>query len=230
MAPPFKPFSWGWPPPQIPPVPAPYLVKNERSLIALKNLRESSAISGKKDLAVCFIVLRSSGRKRCLNMCHGNSENSYGCSYLLRICFIYWANVSVSRSWVLLQGCWPRTRCLLIYQQTSANQNAVHLKNGFIWKCSREWLLWTGYASWGSLRKKPQSPTVKNIASLFKEFCQCFVTLRTESPSIFLDKSGRGRNLCRHPQQFILSMLQIQIFLRRQSNRYRSIHCVCQQM
>ena len=55
-------------------------------------------------------------------------------------------------------------------------------------------------------------------------------TLRTESPSIFLGKSGRGRNLCRHPQQFILSMLQIQIFLRRQSNRYRSIHCVCQQM
>ena len=52
-------------------------------------------------------------------------------------------------------------------------------------------------------------------------------TLRTESLSSFLDKSGRGRNLCRHPQQFILSMLQIQIFLRRQSNRYRSIHCVC---
>ena len=55
-------------------------------------------------------------------------------------------------------------------------------------------------------------------------------TLRTESPSIFLDKSGRERNLCRQPRQFILSMLQIQIFLRRQSNRYRSIHCVCQQM
>ena len=27
----------------------------------------------------------------------------------------------------------------------------------------------------------------------------------------------------------VLSMLEIQIFLRRQSNRYRSIHCVCQQ-
>ena len=52
-------------------------------------------------------------------------------------------------------------------------------------------------------------------------------TLRTESPSIFLDKSGRVRNLCRHPRQFFLSMLQIQIFLRHQSNRYRSIHCVC---
>ena len=51
-------------------------------------------------------------------------------------------------------------------------------------------------------------------------------TLRTESPSIFLDKSGRGRNLCRYPRQFILSMLEIQIFLWRQSNRYRSIHCV----
>ena len=36
-------------------------------------------------------------------------------------------------------------------------------------------------------------------------------TLRTESPSIFLDKSGRRRNLCRHPRQFILSRLQIQI-------------------
>ena len=58
-------------------------------------------------------------------------------------------------------SCWPLTRCLLIYQQTSANQNTVHLKTGFIWKFSREWLLWTGYASGGSLRKKPQSPTMK---------------------------------------------------------------------
>ena len=47
-------------------------------------------------------------------------------------------------------------------------------------------------------------------------------------PSIFLDKSGRGRNLCPHPRQFILSLLQIQIFLRCQSNRYHSIHWVCQ--
>ena len=71
-------------------------------------------------------------------------------------------------------SCWPLTRCILIYQQTGANQNTVHLKTGFIWKFSREWLLWTGYASGGSLRKKPKSPTVKywtkNIASLFKEF------------------------------------------------------------
>ena len=50
------------------------------------------------DFAVFFIVLWSYGRKICLNMCHGNSENSYGCSYLLRICFIYGTNVSVSRS------------------------------------------------------------------------------------------------------------------------------------
>ena len=58
-------------------------------------------------------------------------------------------------------SCWPLTRCFLIYQQTSADQNTVHLKSGFIWKFSREWLFWTGYASGGSLRKKPQSPTVK---------------------------------------------------------------------
>ena len=47
-----------------------------------------------------------------------------------------------------------------------------------------------------------------------------------QSPSTLLDKSRRGRNPCRHPWQFILSMLQIQIFLRLQSNRYRSIHRV----
>ena len=47
-------------------------------------------------------------------------------------------------------------------------------------------------------------------------------------PLIFLDKSRRGRNLCPHPRQFILSLLQIQIFLRCQSNRYHSIHWVCQ--
>ena len=51
----------------------------------------------KVDFAAFFIVLWSSGRKICLNMCHGNSENSHGCSYLLRISFIYGTNVSVSR-------------------------------------------------------------------------------------------------------------------------------------
>ena len=49
-------------------------------------------------------------------------------------------------------SCWPLTRCILIYQQTGANQNTVHLKTGFIWKFSWEWLLWMGYASGGSLR------------------------------------------------------------------------------
>ena len=34
-------------------------------------------------------------------------------------------------------SCWPLTRCFLIYQQTSADQNTVHLKSGFIWKFSR---------------------------------------------------------------------------------------------
>ena len=36
-------------------------------------------------------------------MCHGNSENLDGCSYLLRICSIYGTNVSMSRSWIPLQ-------------------------------------------------------------------------------------------------------------------------------
>ena len=41
------------------------------------------------DFSVLFIVLWSYSRKISFNMCHGNSENSDGCSYLLRICFIY---------------------------------------------------------------------------------------------------------------------------------------------
>ena len=55
------------------------------------------------DFAVFFIALWSYGRKICLNMCHGYSEKSDGCSYLLRICFIYRTNLSVSWSWIPLQ-------------------------------------------------------------------------------------------------------------------------------
>ena len=50
---------------------------------------DPSSAERRIDFAVFFIVLWSYGKKICLNMCHGNSENSYGCSYLLRICFIY---------------------------------------------------------------------------------------------------------------------------------------------
>ena len=80
-------------------------------------------------------------------------------SCFFRICVIYGTtNVSVLQSWISLLNCRPRTICRLIYQQTSANQNTVHVTNGLIWKFSREWLLWTGCATGGSLRKKPQSP------------------------------------------------------------------------
>ena len=52
------------------------------------------------DFAVFFIVLWSQySRKICLNMCPGNSD---GCSYLLRICFIYGTNGSVSQSTISL--------------------------------------------------------------------------------------------------------------------------------
>ena len=107
------------------------------------------------DFAVFFIVLWSYGRKICLNMCHGNSENSYGCSYLLRICFIYgkWVYRGVESLCKLLTA--NKVPFDLPNQQASANQNTVHLKTCFIWKLSWEWLLWTGYvyASGGSLRK-----------------------------------------------------------------------------
>ena len=52
-------------------------------------VNDPSSAEGRIDFAVFFIVLWSYGGKIFLNMCHGNSENSYCCSYLLRICFIY---------------------------------------------------------------------------------------------------------------------------------------------
>ena len=65
--------------------------------------------------------------------------------------------MSVSRSWIALQNKMPfdlpTNECKAKY--------CHHLKTCFIWTFSRERLLWTGYASGGSLRKKPQSPAVK---------------------------------------------------------------------
>ena len=60
-------------------------------------VNDSPSAERRIDFAVFFIVLWSYGRKICLNMCHDNSENSDGCSYLLRICFICETNVIVSR-------------------------------------------------------------------------------------------------------------------------------------
>ena len=70
-------------------------------------VNDPSSVERRIDYAVFLIILWSYGRKICLNMCHGrslsndlifdiwwapghgNSENSHGCSCLLRICFIY---------------------------------------------------------------------------------------------------------------------------------------------
>ena len=59
-------------------------------------VNDPSSAERRIDFAVFFIVLWSYSRKICLNMCHGNSENSGGCSYLLRICFIYGTNVTAN--------------------------------------------------------------------------------------------------------------------------------------
>ena len=66
-----------------------------------------------------------------IHICHGNSENSDGCSYFLRICFIYGTNLSMSRSWIPLQVA-DREEGAFWYKKTSANQNIVHLKTCFI--------------------------------------------------------------------------------------------------
>ena len=124
-------------------------------------LNDPPSAERKVNFAVFFIVLWSYGRKICLNMYNGNSENSYGCSYLLWICFILRELIWVYRGVESLCNFLTANKVLFASQQTSADQNTVHLKSGFIWKFSRGLFFWTGYASGGSLRKKPQSPTVK---------------------------------------------------------------------
>ena len=79
----------------------------------------------------------------------------------------------------------------------------------------------------GKCRLSVKFSTICQLSVKILAICQLSVN---PIQTLFLDKSGRGRNLCRHPRQFILSMLQIQIFLQRQSNLYRSIHCVCPKM
>ena len=117
------------------------------------------------DFSVLFIVLWSYRRKISFNMCHGNSENSDGCSYLLRICFIYGTNVSVSQSWISLQVV-DREQCvecaLWFTNKRVQIQQILSMLKLFSFESL---LLWTGFSSGGSwsLRKEPraQSPTVK---------------------------------------------------------------------
>ena len=135
-----------------------------RGAVALKNLREWSAIGGEKDFVLSVVLfLRSCGRKMCLNMCHGNSENSDGCPYLLRICLIYGtSSKSIAES--NPSAGWPKIRCFWC-----TSQNTVLVKTDFVWKFSREWLLWTGYASCERNHNR-QRWSIRCNASLFTEF------------------------------------------------------------
>ena len=63
-----------------------------------KPLNDPPSAERRNLLSFFFIVLRSCGRKISLSVCHGNSENSNGCTYFLRICSIYGTNLSELRS------------------------------------------------------------------------------------------------------------------------------------
>ena len=152
------------------------------SAYSSRGCREWFAIGGEKDrfCRLFFIVLWSYGRKICLNMCHDNSENSDGCSYLFRICFICETNVIVSRSWIPPQVV-DREQGAFWFTNNQNQYTKMQIKILSIFKlvsfeslAGNDFSERAGYASGGSLWKKPRSPTVKyltiNIASLFKEF------------------------------------------------------------
>ena len=117
---------------------------NQRKLKELMH-RVVVFVNDTPSAAVVFIVFWSYGRKICLNMCHGNSE-------IHMVVHIF----SGFALFTELMWEYPGVESLcsvdrLLYQQTSVNQSTGHLKSGFIWKFSREWLCWTRYASSGSL-------------------------------------------------------------------------------
>ena len=91
-------------------------------------VNDPSSAKRRIDFAVFFIVLWSYGRKICLNMkiqkIHVVVHIFSGFALFTESECIAELNPSAS--------CLPLTRCLLIYQQTGANQNTVHLKTGFI--------------------------------------------------------------------------------------------------
>ena len=124
-------------------------------------IREWSAVRGGKDPFCCLFLLF-----------YGLMVAKYALICAMEIRKIHMVVHIFSRFALVTELMWVyrgvESLCRLLtankvpfYQQTSANQNTVHLKTGFIWKFSRQWLLWTGYASGGSLRKKPPPPTVK---------------------------------------------------------------------
>ena len=106
-------------------------------------VNDPSSVERRIDFAVFFLVLWSYGMKICLT-CALEIQKIHVVVHI----FSGFALITESECITELNpsaSCWPLTRCILIYQQTGANQNTVHLKTGFIWKFSREWLLWTGY-------------------------------------------------------------------------------------
>ena len=124
-------------------------------------IREWSAVRGGKDPFCCLFLLF-----------YDLMVGKYALICVMEIRKIHMVVHIFSRFALVMELMWVyrgvESLCRLLtankvpfYQQTSANQNTVHLKTGFIWKFSRQWLLWTGYASGGSLRKKPPPPTVK---------------------------------------------------------------------
>ena len=101
-------------------------------------------------------------REICLNMWHGNSENSDGCSYLLKICFIYGTNVTadvtVSQSWIPLQVV-HREQCAFSSTKKRVQIKILSILTGFIWKFIRERLFWT------TVRKRRLTAKENSIAN-----------------------------------------------------------------
>ena len=125
--------------------------------VLVNDLRSSER---KVDFAVFFIVLWSYGRKYAL-LCAMGIQKIHMAVHIFSGFALFTELLWVCRGVESLCKLLAANKCLSIYQQMSANQNTVRLKSGSIWKFSREWLFWTGYASGGSLQKKRQSPTVK---------------------------------------------------------------------
>ena len=84
---------------------------------------DPSSAERRIDFAVFFIVLWSYGSAMEIHKIHMVFDIFSGFALFTESECIAELNPSAS--------CLPLTRCLLIYQQTGVNHNAVHLKTGF---------------------------------------------------------------------------------------------------
>ena len=136
-----------------------------REAVALKNLREWSAVGGEKDFVVSFLLFYGLVVGKYALICAMEIQNIQMVVHIFSgFAGLIYGTSSKSIAESNPSEGWPRIRCFWC-----ASRNTVLVKTDFVWKFSREWLLWTGYASCERNHNR-QRWNIRCNTSLFTEF------------------------------------------------------------